>query len=225
MLRSGLPVNEVFTTLQGEATFAGTPSTFVRFQGCPVGCAWCDTKHTWPLHPTDEVDVVAIMQKDHQASPKWSELSVDELLDVIHDLKLRHVVLTGGEPALYNLTDLTARLDQLGHRTQIETSGTHALRVDATTWVTVSPKINMPGGFAVRDDAMLRADEVKHPVAVERNVDELLALLETSPPRHGVPVWLQPIFQAPRARDICIDACLRHGFRLSVQTHKMLNLR
>ena len=44
-----LRINEVFPTIQGEATYTGTPATFIRLQGCPVGCSWCDTKHTWPI--------------------------------------------------------------------------------------------------------------------------------------------------------------------------------
>ncbi len=41
------PINEMFQTLQGEGYFTGVPAIFIRLQGCPVGCAWCDTKHTW----------------------------------------------------------------------------------------------------------------------------------------------------------------------------------
>ncbi|MGY8878270.1 MAG: 7-carboxy-7-deazaguanine synthase QueE, partial [Pseudoalteromonas sp.] len=42
-------INEVFETIQGEASFTGTPSIFLRLQGCPVGCSWCDTKQTWDV--------------------------------------------------------------------------------------------------------------------------------------------------------------------------------
>lgn len=40
------PINEIFQTLQGEGVFTGVPAIFVRLQRCPVGCSWCDTKHT-----------------------------------------------------------------------------------------------------------------------------------------------------------------------------------
>ena len=54
-----LKINEIFDTIQGEAYFTGTPATFIRLQGCPVGCAWCDTKHTWNtclLYTSDAAD-------------------------------------------------------------------------------------------------------------------------------------------------------------------------
>ncbi len=48
-------VNEIFETIQGEATYTGTPAVFVRLQGCPVGCPWCDTKHTWDVELDKEI--------------------------------------------------------------------------------------------------------------------------------------------------------------------------
>jgi 7-carboxy-7-deazaguanine synthase len=74
---------------------------------------------------------------------------------------------------------------------------------------------------------MRRANEIKHPVAIERNVDELLAFLDECgfDKAGSVPVWLQPIWQAPKSRAICYEACMTHGFRMSVQTHKVLGLR
>ena len=70
------PVNEIFQSIQGEATFTGTPSIFVRLQGCPVGCAWCDTKHTWEIDPkfvvnktimlAKEKDIILVAGKGHE---------------------------------------------------------------------------------------------------------------------------------------------------------------
>ena len=60
---SSIRVNEVFETIQGEATFTGSPSVFLRLQGCPVGCGWCDTKHTWHVLPEDEVSQSEIIAK------------------------------------------------------------------------------------------------------------------------------------------------------------------
>src|SRR4051794_25490444 len=57
-------VNEVFESIQGEARHAGTPSVFVRLQGCAVGCPWCDTKHTWAADPDQEVSPEAMLAKE-----------------------------------------------------------------------------------------------------------------------------------------------------------------
>ena len=56
-------INEIFETLQGEGTFTGVPSIFIRLQGCPVGCPWCDTQHTWETRAEDEVSIATMMAK------------------------------------------------------------------------------------------------------------------------------------------------------------------
>ena len=58
-----LPITEIFETIQGEATWTGTPSVFVRLQGCDVGCPWCDTKYSWSLDPAKEVALSAMLSK------------------------------------------------------------------------------------------------------------------------------------------------------------------
>ncbi len=57
------PVNELFETLQGEGSFTGVPAIFVRLQGCPVGCPWCDTRHTWDLRPEAETSIAVVVEK------------------------------------------------------------------------------------------------------------------------------------------------------------------
>ncbi len=57
------PINEMFQTLQGEGYFTGVPAIFIRLQGCPVGCAWCDTKHTWEKLEDREVSFSAFWRR------------------------------------------------------------------------------------------------------------------------------------------------------------------
>ena len=64
------PINEMFQTLQGEGYFTGVPAIFIRLQGCPVGCAWCDTKHTWEKLEDREVSLFSILAKTKE-SDKW----------------------------------------------------------------------------------------------------------------------------------------------------------
>ena len=61
------PINEMFQTLQGEGYFTGVPAIFIRLQGCPVGCAWCDTKHTWDKLADREVSLFSILAKPKRA--------------------------------------------------------------------------------------------------------------------------------------------------------------
>lgn len=215
-------VNEMFATIQGEATFTGMPSTFVRLQGCDVGCPWCDTKHTWAIG--NVVIPIKSMTEKECDSDSYAAMRESEIIDEIRKLAPRHVVLTGGEPCSYNLNLLTAMLLEWGYSVQIETSGTYEIQCHPDVWVTVSPKIDMPGGRAVRGDALWRANEIKHPVGKQADVEKLKSLLTF----HGIkdkPVWLQPLSQSKKATEVCIAAAMKDQFRLSLQTHKFIEIR
>lgn len=216
-------VNEVFQTIQGEASFTGTPSVFVRLQGCPVGCPWCDTKHTWKAEPRLLVTLDELERKDGDGAG-WAEATHEQLVAIVRRCAARHVVLTGGEPCLYDLEPLTRALHALDYSVQVETSGTHQVKVDRNTWVTVSPKLDMPGGLSVRDEALARADELKHPVGRQRDYDQLRERVLPKL-RPGVEVWLQPLSQSAVATALCVALATAHGHRVSVQTHKFLGLR
>ncbi|WP_404402413.1 7-carboxy-7-deazaguanine synthase QueE [Idiomarina seosinensis] len=218
-------INEMFETLQGEGTFTGVPSIFIRLQGCPVGCPWCDTQHTWETRPQDQVSVAAMLAKSTAASA-WAEMTADDIMDTIvaQDYQAKHVVITGGEPAMFDLLPLSQVLEANGLQLQIETSGTFELKVSRQTWVTVSPKLDMPGGYLVRPDCMARANEIKHPIAMQKHIDALDQLLARCDLREDVQICLQPISQRPRATALAMQTCIRRNWRLSVQLHKYLNI-
>ncbi len=219
------PINEIFQTIQGEGVFTGLPAIFVRLQGCPVGCPWCDTRHTWVVDPAREVGVQAVLDCSNE-SDGWSKMSSEQILASFQQLgyQARHVVITGGEPCLYDLQELSAALIEAGYQVQIETSGTSEIQTHEQTWVTVSPKINMKGGLPVLVSALERANEIKHPVATERHVEELDALLATACLRENVVIALQPISQKPRATQLAMATCIARNWRLSIQTHKYLDI-
>ncbi|MEY8214689.1 MAG: 7-carboxy-7-deazaguanine synthase QueE [Colwellia sp.] len=217
-------INELFETIQGEGAFTGQPSIFIRLQGCPVACSWCDTKHTWKIDISDEVARKVILTKS-QETPQWANFTVDQILGIIRErgYKAKHIVITGGEPCMVDLTFLCQALEALEYSTQVETSGTFEIKVSKACWVTVSPKINMRGGYAILNSAMLRANEIKHPVATEQHVDDLKVLLN----EHNIektPIYLQPISQKPRATALAIATCIENNWRLSVQVHKYLGI-
>lgn len=218
-------VNEMFLSIQGEATFTGTPAVFVRLQGCKVGCAFCDTKHTWDVDPAALVKRDAMLAKTEDA-PTYSELRPSDIVLTVGALArgARHVVITGGEPAEQDIEELVERLHRQGFRVQVETSGTAPLDVPAA-FVTLSPKIGMGGGLDVRQDVIARADEIKHPTSTEKHFEALLEMLSLGLHRDGIPIWLQPLSMHPKATERCVEWCLQHGFRLSLQTHKYLGAR
>jgi 7-carboxy-7-deazaguanine synthase len=217
-------INELFETIQGEGSFTGQPSIFIRLQGCPVGCSWCDTKHTWEIELSDEVSQNTMLAKAQETS-QWAAMTVDQILALVKEkgFQAKHIVITGGEPCMVDLTPLCEAFELQEYSTQVETSGTFDIRVSDKCWVTVSPKINMRGGYAILNSAMIRANEIKHPVATEHHVSELKDLLA----EHNIkstPIYLQPISQKPRATELAIATCIANNWRLSVQVHKYLGI-
>ncbi|CAG9001566.1 MAG: 7-carboxy-7-deazaguanine synthase [Candidatus Celerinatantimonas neptuna] len=214
-------VNEIFETIQGEGFYTGTPSVFIRMQGCDVGCPWCDTKHTWQIEPSDECSLGQILQPPADKQ-RWAYISAEQLLELLGTYQARHVVITGGEPCSYDLYPLTSLLHDHGFFCQIETSGTYEISVDSRSWVTVSPKIGMRGKRNVCKQAMNRANEVKHPVARKSDIEELEQLLH----KYSIQaiVALQPVSQHPRATQLCIETCIKMNWRLSIQLHKYIGI-
>ena len=84
-----LRINEVFPTIQGEAAWTGTPATFIRLQGCPVGCHWCDTKHTWPTGSERRKITWNEMLAKEKDAPTFAEMPEDNIVDMVRGFKPR----------------------------------------------------------------------------------------------------------------------------------------
>lgn len=218
-------INEVFESLQGEGSYTGLPSIFVRMQGCPVGCPWCDTQHTWSVDP-NFVRQASDVMAEQQESNSWFEHTTEQLLSLFTSCGYvaRHIVITGGEPCMYDLLPITTMLIEQGYSVQIETSGTYEILAHPNTWVTVSPKVNMPGGRQVLASAMGRANEIKHPIAMEKHIEELDGVLKLIDKDQLPNIYLQPISQQKRATELAIKTCIERNWRLSLQTHKFIGI-
>ncbi|WP_114785762.1 7-carboxy-7-deazaguanine synthase QueE [Vibrio tetraodonis] len=218
-------INEMFETIQGEGVFTGVPSVFIRLQECAVGCSWCDTKHTWDATPQDERPLNEILTKTKDSST-WCSAASSDIIDQYHQLgyQAKHIVITGGEPCIYDLQPLTEAFENIGCSCQVETSGTSEVLTSEKTWVTVSPKVAMKGKLPVLDSALLRANEIKHPVGTTKDIDHLDELIVRASVPETTVIALQPISQKPRATQLCINTCIERNWRLSIQSHKYLNI-
>lgn len=131
-------VNEIFDSIQGEGILVGLPATFVRLQGCSVGCPWCDSG---PL--ADEIE--GKRRTNGMTANTWGSggewMTLDEITSQINN---KHLIITGGEPTNWNLDPLIEYCQQYEITTQLETSGQNALKGTLQPdWVTWSPKENL----------------------------------------------------------------------------------
>lgn len=219
-----LRVAEIFSSVQGEGIWAGTPSTFIRLSGCNLRCSWCDTKYaSWqpegPLMETKEIAQAALAPG------------------------IEHVVLTGGEPMLFEIEDLCESLACHGSVITIETAGT-LFRNPRCDLMSISPKLanSTPGqeagqGWTERHEAT-RANieplvhlietfpvQLKFVVGDEAEADlrEILDLLGKLPaiPAERILLMAEGIdseTQMRRQRKL-VPICIERGWRLSPRLH------
>lgn len=197
---AALPVMEHFYTLQGEGFHWGKAAYFIRLGGCDVGCVWCDVKESW----------------DAEKHPK---VSVDFLLEEIKKTPTEIVVITGGEPLLHDLTELTAALKAAGLRTHIETSGSSPFS-GQLDWITLSPKKFK----APLPQNLPHANELK--IVVFNKSDFLWAEQWAAQVSPNCKLYLQPEWdKAAQITPLIVDYIKAHPqWQLSLQTHKYIQV-
>ena len=195
-----LPVMELFYTVQGEGFHSGKPAYFVRLAGCDIGCHWCDVKESWDAAIHKQISIEDIVQ--HAAS------SMAEI-----------VVITGGEPLLYNLDELTRALQKAGLKTHLETAGANEIS-GIWDWVCLSPK-KFKKPLAAN---LLKADELK--VIVFNNADFSWAEEHNSLVSDKCIKFLQPEWsKTNEIANKLVDYVKKHpNWRISIQTHKYLDI-
>ena len=195
-----LPVMEHFYTLQGEGFHQGRAAYFIRLAGCDVGCVWCDVKDSW----------------DASVHPNYS---IEQIVQFVKQTPATLAVITGGEPLMHPLDELTAALQQAGIKTHIETSGAHPLS-GHWDWICVSPKKFK----APLPEILPQAHELKvvifHPSDFEW-AEKYAALV--SP---GCRLFLQPEWdKADKITPLIVDYIKAHPqWELSLQVHKYINV-
>jgi 7-carboxy-7-deazaguanine synthase len=195
-----LPVMEYFYTIQGEGSYSGRAAFFIRLAGCDVGCVWCDVKESWDMseHPLQTIDF---------------------LLNEVVTSGTDFVVITGGEPAMYDLTTLVNRLKEQNIEVAIETSGTYPL-LGSIDWYCFSPKKFK----APVDEAYSKASELK--IIINHPSDFAWAEQHASHVSSNCKLYLQPEWSKQERFLPEIIAYVKNHpkWRISLQTHKFMNI-
>lgn len=194
-----LPLMEAFYTIQGEGFYKGAAAYFIRIGGCDVGCHWCDVKESWNagLHPPTETEKIVDNAK------KYSDT----------------VVVTGGEPLTWDMTELTKLLKREGMQIHIETSGAYELS-GIWDWICLSPKKMKRPTQGVYD----KANELK--VIIYNNDDFRFAEEQAEKVNKDCILYMQPEW-SKREQMIpeIVDYVMKHPkWKVSLQTHKYLNI-
>lgn len=199
-LTDRLPVMEAFYTLQGEGMHQGKAAYFIRLAGCDVGCFWCDVKDSW----------------NAEEHPKKS---ITEIVESAIQYAGRIAVITGGEPLMHNLEELTAALQKNNFKTHIETSGAHPLSGN-WDWICLSPKkfkAPLPEIFS-------NAQELKIIIYNKADFDWAEAYAAKMSPACKLylqPEWSKSSEMVPQIIDYIK---LNPKWELSLQIHKFINV-
>lgn len=194
-----LPLMEEFYTIQGEGYHTGTAAYFIRIGGCDVGCHWCDVKESWnaALHPP-----TAISQIIANAT-KYANT----------------VVITGGEPLMWDMTLLTSQLKAQNLQVHIETSGAYTLS-GIWDWICLSPKKNKLPTPTVYQNA----NELK--VIIHNKHDFIFAEEQAQQVNANAILFLQPEWsKKEEMTPLIVNYVMQNPkWRISLQTHKYLNI-
>jgi 7-carboxy-7-deazaguanine synthase len=195
-----LPLMEEFYTIQGEGFNTGKASYFIRIGGCDVGCHWCDVKESWDasLHPLTPTEII---------------------VEHVIESKTPAVVVTGGEPLIYNLTYLTALLKKQNIKTYIETSGAYNLSGD-WDWICLSPKKTM----LPKEENYSAANELK--IIVFNKHDFIWAEEQANKVSKECYLYLQPEWSKRNEITPLIVEYVKQNPRwmISLQTHKYIDI-
>lgn len=194
------PVMEQFYTIQGEGFHQGKAAYFIRLGGCDVGCVWCDVKESWDadLHP---------------------QKTVEDIIAEVRKFPAQIVVVTGGEPLMYDLTELTRALQQLNYKTHLETSGAYPIS-GSWDWICFSPKKFKAPLQMVAD----QANELK--VIIYNASDFLWAEEKRKMVSTDCKLFLQPEWSRhdEMTNDIIAYVKAHPEWELSMQLHKFIHV-
>jgi organic radical activating enzyme len=191
---------EHFYTIQGEGYYTGHAAYFIRLGGCDVGCVWCDVKESWEAN-------------------KHPQYELNEIVSWVEKANAKLVVITGGEPLMHDLSELTTLFKSKNIQTNIETSAAHPIS-GAWDWVCVSPKKFK----APLTESIIHADELK--VVIFNKSDFEWAVKHASAVKANCKLYLQPEWdKSKEILPLIIDFVKENPqWKISLQTHKFMGI-
>ena len=195
-----LPLMDSFTTIQGEGFHSGRSAHFLRIGGCDIGCHWCDIKESWDsdLYPSVKIE------------------NIIETINPLTDL----VIISGGEPLIWNMSPLTVALKKMNKKVHLETSGAYEL-TGYWDWICLSPKKNKPPII----EMLKKANELK--VIIYNKHDLLFAKNNAKYVKKNCVLFLQPEWSNKEEVMPLISKFILENpnWRVSIQTHKYLGIK
>ncbi len=195
-----IPLMEEFYTIQGEGFFTGRPAYFIRLAGCDVGCTWCDVKESWnpEIHPL---------------------VKIEDIIKNVEKSGADFVVITGGEPTIYDLEPITQALHKIEVQIAIETSGAYPITGEID-WICLSPKkFKLP-----LEENYSKANELKviafnqHDFKWAKELEEKVAL--------ECQLYIQPEWNKKEEMIPFVVDFVKNNidWNISLQTHKYLGI-
>lgn len=191
---------EHFYTIQGEGAYQGSAAYFIRLGGCEVGCVWCDVKESWDVNAHPSVDI-------------------SKMVSFVTEAQSPIAVITGGEPAMHDLSELTSQLKNAHVRTHIETSGVYQLTGE-WDWICFSPKKFK----APHPSVAPQAHELK--VVVYNKSDFEWAEQHAKSVNKDCELFLQPEWSKEKELLPLIIEYVKNNprWQISLQVHKYMNI-
>ena len=195
-----LPIMEAFETIQGEGFHSGKAAYFIRLGGCDVGCHWCDVKESWTAENHPLISHERIIQEAKNTSTKL-------------------IVVTGGEPLIYNLSAFTSKLKAADFTINIETSGVYPITGE-WDWICFSPKKNKKP----QPEFYQKSHELK--VVIFHKSDLQWAEIHADKMNPKAQLFLQPEWSKEKQMLPLIIEYIKQNpkWRISLQTHKYMNI-
>ncbi len=214
-----IQLSEVFTSIQGEGIYTGVPMLFIRFQGCSLGCTWCDSKYTW----------------SSKGGREWTWGVLEEKIKENRSDGIKWACITGGEPLEYpeDFKNLLFLLNNgYQYKIEVETSGLvklpRELGLLVESWVI---DLKCPGSGVTKSPILqdyswlTPFDQLKCVVTNSADLQYVYYTLKLHPTKAQVlisPVFDNQGFLDQELAQKCVDFCIEHGYRLSLQTHKFI---